>query len=101
VLLLDKNGEVVDVQVVSGHPMLKSAAAGIVKAWHFDMPPDLHRTELRYDTEFVYRLSGREVDERPRLTVSLDSFHRVEITTDVVKGTIQYECSDGPCPERR
>ena len=98
--LLSECGDVVDVQVVSGHPMLKSAAAAIVKTWRFDMPRDLYRTEWRYETEFVYRLSGREVERHPKLTISLESFHRVEITSDVVKGTIQYECSHGPCPQQ-
>ena len=87
--LLNERGDVVDVQVVSGHPMLKSAAASVVKTWRFDMPRDLYRTEWRYETEFVYRLSGREVERHPKLTISLESFHRVEINSDVVKQAIQ------------
>src|SRR5215510_5855471 len=74
--LLNERGDVVDVQVVSGHPMLTSAAAAIVKTWRFDMPRDLYRTEWRYETEFVYRLSGRAVERHPKLTISLESLPR-------------------------
>jgi TonB family protein len=86
-LVLNEQGEVVLTQVTSGHPILKSAAAAIVKRWRFDMPHDLYRTEWRYETEFVYGFSGREVMQHPKLTISLESFHRIEITSDVVKPT--------------
>jgi TonB family protein len=99
--VVNESGEVTDVQVASGHPMLKPAAVTVVQMWRFAMPRDLYRTEWRYETEFVYRLSGKEVERNPKLTISLDSFHRIEISSDVVKGTIQYMCSHEPCPQQR
>jgi TonB family protein len=97
--LVDDKGNVASVEAMSGHPMLKSAAADIVKSWRFDLPRDLYRTEWRYETEFVYRLSGREVERNARLTISLDSFHRVEITTD--KAAVQYVGSHEPGPKQQ
>ncbi len=85
--VLNEKGEVKDVSVVSGPAELSNAAIEDVKTWRFDLPHDLFRTEWRYDTEFVYRFSGREVETMgtPKLTVSLDSFQHVEVVSDAVK----------------
>jgi Gram-negative bacterial TonB protein C-terminal len=65
--------EPTDVEVVSGHPMLKSAAVENVKTWHFQNP---YAAERKYETIFDYRLplSGPQ-------KVTFESFHRVEIST--------------------
>lgn len=81
--------EPTNIEVVSGHPMLKSAALENVKTWHFDNP---YAIERKYETTFKYRLSGRELTagSTKKLTVSLESFHSVEIVTDVYQPTVNY-----------
>jgi hypothetical protein len=69
--------------------MLKAAEA-TVKTWEFDMPRDLYRSEWRYDTEFQYRLSDEKVDRQPKLTVTVESFHHIQITRDAIKAIVQY-----------
>jgi TonB family protein len=85
--VLNEKGEVKDVNAISGPAELSAAAIEVVKTWRFSLPHDLFRTEWRYATEIVYRLSGREVKgmETPKLTVSLDSFQHVEVVSDAVK----------------
>jgi len=70
IFTLGLNAEPADVQVVSGHPALKSAAIGNVQTWRFQSP----HPEGKYETEFDYRLrcSGPE-------RVSFESFRRVEV----------------------
>jgi TonB family protein len=84
--VLDTKGEVASVEVLSGHPLLREAAAAIVKSWKFELP-ELFRTEWRYDTSFRYHLSGRELEtnEAPKLTIIVDSFHRIEVMSDAFK----------------
>ena len=90
--LLNERGEVTEVHVVSGPKLLSDAALEDVKTWRFSMPHDLFRTEWRYDTKFVYRLSGHEeeTNQSPKLSVSLSDFRHVEITSQLVKPAIQY-----------
>ena len=85
--VLNDKGEMKDVHALSGPSELANAALEDVKSWRFSLPHDLFRTEWRYETEFVYRFSGREVEPNgtPKLTVSLDSFQHVEVVSDAVK----------------
>jgi len=69
--------------------MLKPFAVASVKTWKFEPPKNLSESR-QYETEFVYRLSGNEVDRLPSLTVSLKSFQHIEIVTDVVRSTVSY-----------
>jgi TonB family protein len=87
--VLDSNGNPTDVRAISGHPMLKPFAVASVKTWKFEPPKNLSESR-QYETEFVYRLSGNEVDRLPSLTVSLKSFQHIEIVTDVVRSTVSY-----------
>jgi TonB family protein len=75
------DGGVSDVKAISGHPMLKAAAVANIESWRF-IPNGIRNENVT--TEFVFRLSGKDVHSNPKLTVSLDSFRRVEITTDVL-----------------
>lgn len=85
---LPPNGaEPTNVEVVSGHPMLKSAAAENLKSWRFENP---YAVERKYETTFKYRLSGVEVAGARRVTVTFESFHRVEIVTDIAQATVNY-----------
>ena len=90
--VLNEAGDVVEVKALSGHPTLTPRTLENVKAWHFSLPQALFRTEWKYETEFVYRLSGREVDSynKPTVTVSWSSFERIEITSDTIKPVVQY-----------
>ena len=87
--VLDSNGNPTDVRAISRHPMLKPFAVASVKTWRFEPPKNLSESR-QYETEFVYRLSGNEVDRLPSLTVSLKSFQHIEIVTDVVRSTVSY-----------
>jgi TonB family protein len=91
-------GEPTNVEVVSGHPMLTGAAMDNVKTWRFE---NHYAVERKYATTFRYGLSGIEVPAPTRDKVTFDSFHQVEVVTDLVQGSIQYECShQSPCPQR-
>lgn len=80
--------EPTNVEVVSGHPLLNGAALENVRTWRFDNP---YTVERKYETTFKYRLSGRELaGGTKKLTVSLESFHNVEIVTDVYQPTVNY-----------
>jgi TonB family protein len=78
-----EDGTVSEVQAISGHPMLKPAALENVQSWRFGFSGGVG-SKQRQETEFVFRLSGKDVEKNPRLTVSLESFRRVEITSDVL-----------------
>jgi len=81
--------EPTNVEVLSGHPMLKEAALKNVKTWRFG---NSYAVDRSYETTFEYHLSGRELaaGQKKRLTVTLDSFDRVEVTTDVYQPTVNY-----------
>jgi TonB family protein len=66
-------GEPIDVEAVSGHPMLKSAAVENVKSWHFR---NTYAVERKYQTTFHYTLSESE----PR-HVTFSSFVLVEVVS--------------------
>jgi TonB family protein len=78
---INPDGSVAEVQALSGHPMLKTAAIANVETWRFR--PGDGKGEPQA-TELVFKLSGKDVPSNPRLTVSLESFRRIEITTDVL-----------------
>jgi TonB family protein len=88
--ILDDKGEVASVDVKSGHPMLREVTTAIVKSWKFTLP-NLFRTEWKYDTTFRYHLSGKELDsnEAAKLTIVVDSFHRIDVMSDAYKPTTQ------------
>jgi outer membrane biosynthesis protein TonB len=67
--------EPTNVEVVSGHAMLKGAAMENVYTWRFQNP---YAIERKYETTFDYRLppSGPQ-------KVTFESFHRVEVATCV------------------
>jgi TonB family protein len=86
--LLPANGlQPTNVEVVSGHPMLKGAAVENVKTWRFEQNP--YAVERKYETTFKYRLSGVESAGR-RIKATFDSFREVEVVTDVVPDTVSY-----------
>jgi TonB family protein len=80
--VLNEQGEVARMEVICGHRMLATAATENVKSWKFEFPPNFFTTQRRYETAFVYQLSDKPADANPKLTVSLATFERVEITSD-------------------
>jgi hypothetical protein len=82
--VLNGKGEVESVDIKSGQPMLRSATADIIKSWKFKLPPNLFRTEWKYDTSFRYHLSGKQLEsnETAKLTIVVDSFHRIDVMSD-------------------
>jgi len=79
--------EPTNIDVVSGHPMLKGAAIDNLKTWKFENP---YAVERKYETTFTYRLSGVEVPLQTSATVTFRSFHQVDVVTDVAKPTVNY-----------
>jgi TonB family protein len=80
--------EPTNIEVVSGHPLLNGAALENVKTWRFDNP---YAVERRYETTFKYRLLDRKpAGGTKKLTVSLESFHNVEIVTDANEPPVNY-----------
>jgi TonB family protein len=65
--------EPTNVEVVSGHAMLKGAAIENVNTWRFQNP---YAVERKYQTTFDYRLLSSGPQK-----VTFESFHRVEIAT--------------------
>jgi TonB family protein len=68
-------GEPTNVEVISGHPMLKDAAIENVKTWKFTN----HYAEGTYQTTFDYRLPSSGAQK-----VTFESFHRVEVASCVL-----------------
>jgi TonB family protein len=79
--------EATNIEVVSGHPMLKGAAVDNVKTWKFENP---YAVERKYETTFRYRLSVAEVPEPTTPIVTFQSFHQVDLVTDVARPTVSY-----------
>jgi TonB family protein len=91
--VLNSSGEPVSVTAVSGHPLLKGAAEENVKTWRFELPKDVYRTEWKYDTVFDFKISDdKQPYEEPKLTVSLDSYRYVEVTTNPPADKYAHDC---------
>jgi TonB family protein len=74
---LAPNGrEPMNIEAVSGHPLLKELAIENVKTWKFDNP---NKVERKYETTFTFRL-----DSTPSgfPTATFESFHLVHIVTE-------------------
>jgi TonB family protein len=71
--LLANAGEPANVEAVSGHPMLKSAAIENVKTWRFR---NIYAVKRRYETAFHYALTETESPH-----VTFESFTVVEIVS--------------------
>jgi outer membrane biosynthesis protein TonB len=71
-VLSGNTGEPMNVEVISGHPMLKDATIENVKTWKFRNS----YTEGKYETTFDYQLHSSGPQK-----VTFESFHRVEVAT--------------------
>jgi len=92
---LDDSGNVASVQILSGPSLLWDETRENIQTWKFTMPTHSPDASQKYKTKFYYRFSGRQVegdDESGptlRLTISVDSFHQIEIVSDTYKPTLQ------------
>ena len=93
---LDSTGNVASVQILAGPSLLWGETRENIQTWKFKMPLHAPDSSQKYETKFSYRFSGHEVDGDDesgpvlRLTVSVDSFHQIEIVTDTYKPTLQH-----------
>jgi TonB family protein len=81
------SGQPTNIEIVSGHPMLKNAAAENVKTWKFENP---YTAERKYETTFMYTLSGREVPLPKKPIVTFDSYHQIKLVSDIAAPTVNY-----------
>jgi TonB family protein len=72
-------GEPTNVEVISGHPMLKDAAIENVKTWKFTNS----YAEGTYQTTFRYRFSGVQGTHSAPRIVTFYSFHQVDVVADL------------------
>ncbi|MDR3720321.1 MAG: energy transducer TonB [Candidatus Acidoferrales bacterium] len=93
---LDDSGSVASVQILSGPQLLWRATQENIQTWKFQIPKKSTEANQEYKTTFTYRFSGREVegDEESgkalKLTVTVSSFHEIEVISDTYKPTMQY-----------
>jgi TonB family protein len=91
--VLNFDGDPVSVVAVSGHPMLRGAAEQNVKTWKFELPQNLYRTEWKYETTFSFKISNdKQPYENPKLTVTMDSYRYVEVTTNPPSTKYAHDC---------
>ena len=76
--LLPNAGEPTDVEVISGHTLLKEAALENLKTWKFE---NNNGTERRYEAIFSYHLEGTEFPHPTSACVTFRSL-QVDIVTD-------------------
>jgi TonB family protein len=75
-------GATSDVEVISGHPLLKQSAIENVKSWKFAWPNPC-ACSVKKKITFVYKLSGRtETEHSPTSVVKWFGIQRVEIEAD-------------------
>jgi outer membrane biosynthesis protein TonB len=61
-----------NVEVISGHALLKNAAVENLSTWRFES----HHPDGKFETTFVYRIPSSGLQ-----SVTFESFHRVEVAT--------------------
>ncbi|HXX17874.1 MAG TPA: energy transducer TonB [Candidatus Acidoferrum sp.] len=81
---LDEGGNVASVRILSGPPLLARPTEENIRTWKFHLPTENNRPGRKFKTTFAYRLSDRYVSRSrvPPISVTFDSFDRVEITSD-------------------
>jgi TonB family protein len=75
------NGEVTQVGVISGNPLLREFAMSAVKSWKFK--PNVLEPGVRRKTEFVYVLNVQLREGAPKLIVSMTDYRRVEVVSEL------------------
>ena len=78
---LNADGEVTQTGIVSGNPLLRDAAASVVRSWKFRL--NALRANVRFETEFTYVLNVQPKEGEAELTVSMKDFRRVQIVSEL------------------
>src|SRR5258706_15444471 len=78
--VVNHDGDVASVMVVSGPAMLSEVAAYIVNTWKFQMPKSNSLEDLHLETVFDYVLDDGSAGSQP--PVVFDSFHHVTFRTE-------------------
>lgn len=73
------DGKVTHAEIISGHPILATAALECVRSWEFRVDGPLSN---KYETEFVYGIGEQEKSGNPKLTVTLIDAARVEVNSE-------------------
>jgi len=79
--LAANSGGPTNVEIISGHPLLKDWTLQNVKTWRFENPCTTDRT---YETTFNYRLSEFKPRKQPSESVTFESFRDVEVRIDAL-----------------
>lgn len=93
---LDDGGNVASVQIVSGPPLLANATQANINTWKFKIPKNSVGPDREYKTKFTYRFSGHEAEGSDeygpplKLSVTVTSFHDIEVISDTYKPTLQF-----------
>jgi TonB family protein len=95
-------GDVVAVNVLSGHPMLAPAASENVRSWKFATPKTFPADDQRYETIFDFEISEEilEVPADSNALVTFDTFRHVRIETAAVPIDNHHK-SDCPSEEEK
>ena len=81
--VLDASGGVASVEIISGPPLLHRATEENIRSWKFSPARQKSDENKTYYTDFYYRISRRSACGNNRwVTVSMASFHEIEITTE-------------------
>src|SRR5579862_8528814 len=80
---VNHNGQVVSVNVMSGHPLLAPLAVDAVQHWKFRLDPKSAQNDQRFETLFSFVISTDPVEETrgSNAKIVMDSFRQVTVTT--------------------
>lgn len=79
--VLNGNGTVSEAGITSGSPLLRDSALANLKTWRFGL--GTFKPNVKYKTEYIYRLDVQKQAGEPKLTISIVDARRVEITSEL------------------
>jgi TonB family protein len=85
--IVSESGVVTQAEIISGNPLLRDTALGVVKGWKFRS--GTIQPSVRYETEFIYDLNVQSKQSQPKLTVSMTDFRRVEVASELYVAPIE------------
>jgi TonB family protein len=79
---VNRFGDVVAVNVRSGHPLLAPAAVEYVKSWKFQMPKGALPDDQQYETVFNFEIANKvDLPAGRNAQMVVDSFRQVKVIT--------------------
>jgi hypothetical protein len=79
--VLNAEGAVSEAGAISGNALLRDAALHNLRTWKFSR--DSSKANVKYETEYVYRLDVQQQHGEPKLTVSIVDTQRIEIVSEL------------------